>query len=425
MFITGTAKFLLYVGLAVHVALRYLCRPRLFGWRPWRYVVFLKRALRLLVTFRHGKAVRVPRGIKIHLYLPAWPTPAFFHAIEHKLLQQPPGPITVVYSMTRACRYKCPHCYQRHDHGDDLADHMLYDVARQLNAAGVAMFDIEGGEPFRRYQRLLGLVRAIGPKAELWANTSGDGVDGDRLAELRVAGLHGLMVSVHSPEAGAHDAFTGVPGSFEVACEALRLCGEYGLIAAVNSVLDEDELRAGKLDELMALATELRCHFVQLIHPKPSGAWLGKEDGLQQDSDLLASIRARHREYNSGRHPQAPALAAQVFEEQPHVFGCTAGAVDRFYVNANGEVQPCEFLNISFGNLQEDSWQTILARLRAAFPTPGTDWLCCTQAQAIRELIDAVEPRRTPLLWSRTKELVATWDRGPQTPLYQRLGIYR
>ncbi len=211
---TGGAKALLYIRIALHVVMRYGLRPRSFGWNPIRFATFLRSALVLLLAFRHNKPVRTREGWKLHLYVPAYPTPAFFHAIEAKLLMAPPGPITVVYSMTKACRYRCPHCYQRKDKGADVEEGLLCDTARRLQDLGVAFFDIEGGEPFMRYERLMALVRALDERSEIWVNTTGDGATPKRLAEMREAGVAGLFISIHSPDAAVHDGFCNVPGAF-------------------------------------------------------------------------------------------------------------------------------------------------------------------------------------------------------------------
>ncbi len=105
--------------------------------------------------------------------------------------------------------------------------------------------------------------------------------------------------------------------------------------------------------------------------------------------------------------------------------GCTAGGIDRFYVNAHGEVQPCEFLNLSFGNVQEEPFETIFQRMRAAFPAPCSDWLCCTQATAIHTAFQAHGTSQTPLPYRVTQPLVEEWDRGTATRVYEDLGIYR
>jgi len=416
-------KALIYARIAVHVVVRYALRPRLFR-TPVEYFRFLRRAACFLLIFRHNKIVRVFNGYKLHLYLPAYPSRAFFHALESKLLLTPPGATTVVYSMTKACRYKCPHCYQARDGGADLDEALLLDTARRLVDRGVAMVDIEGGEPLLRFERLLHLVQALDDRCEIWINTSGAHLEPGMLESLEEAGLFGIMVSIHSPDPEKHDAFTGVPGSFEAATEILRRYRAMDRVAAFNSVLSQEEIEQGGVDVLMELARDLDCHYVQLIHPKPAGRWMGNESGMQKEKALLSRIRSDHLVYNSGRKHDYPSLAAQVFEEAEHVLGCTAGAIDRFYVNAHGEVQPCEFLNISFGNVADEPLETILDRMRACFDVPCSDWLCCTQADAIGERIEAGGIRQTPLPWEITRELTAGWNRGKPTPFYERLEIY-
>jgi len=423
-FLTGIAKFFLYLRIAFGVAGTYALKPKVFQWSPIAYLIFLKRALRLLLVFRHHKAVLTGRGHKLDLYLPAYPSRAFYWALENKLLRTPPGPVTVVFSMTKACPYRCSHCYQRKDENRELDESVMSETARQLQEMGVAMFDIEGGEPFTRFPRLLKLIKNLDKRSELWINTTGAGMKPGMLEQLKQNGLTGLMVSIHSPDPFIHDRLTGVPGSFHTACETIRQCRILKLMAAVNSVLSEEEIRTGGLDRLMVLARELDADFVQLIHPKPAGMWLGRHESMQRDQGLLDFIRMEYKRFHNRKHKDFPSLAAQVVEESEYMLGCTAGGVDRFYINASGEIQPCEFLNISFGNVREEPLPVIFKRMRVAFRVPACDWLCCMQGENIAELIREHGISITPLPWPITQKLIEKWDRGPATPLYQKLGIY-
>ena len=175
----------------------------------------------------------------------------------------------------------------------------------------------------------------------------------------------------------------------------------------------------------MELARKCNCDFVQLIHPKPAGKWLSCHKEIEQSEKVVKYVMDKHIEYNSSNFNGYPSLAAQVFEERSLGLGCTAGGVDRFYVNAAGEVQPCEFLNISFGNIKEEKFGVIFNRMRNYFAEPCEQWLCCRQAEAIqRALIDSGQ-NETPLKWQYTQKLVASWDRGRKTRLYKKLGIYK
>jgi MoaA/NifB/PqqE/SkfB family radical SAM enzyme len=256
-------------------------------------------------------------------------------------------------------------------------------------------------------------------------NTTGDRADQAALSRAAGLGLKGIMVSLHSPVPEIHDSFTGRAGSFTVAHEAIRLAKSLGLGVCINSVLSEPELRGGALAALMDLARSLEVDFVQLIHPKPCGPWLDKEDGLALEPDLLARMESAHLHYNSWRTAGYPALSAQVFEERGASLGCTAGGIDRFYLTSSGEVLPCEFLQISFGNVLDEEFTVIFERMRRYFSVPGLDWPCCTKNKLISGMMKKHNLTATPLPWNRTRELMADWSPGPVTPLYERLGIYR
>ncbi len=419
-------KTLLYMRIALHTMARIM--PGLPA-REWPR--FLRGAWLLLGHFYRHRPVRIARGWKLHLYLPAYPTRAFFEAVRAKLVARPPKPVSVVFSITKACAYHCPHCYQRRDAGLDVPEELLIQTACAVVDAGVSFMNVEGGEPLLRFDRLLALVRAMDERVEIWVNTTG-AVDPEnaallrgRLAQLRDAGMCGIMVSIHSPEREAHDAFTGVTGSFDAACAVLRVAGELGLGTAINSVLPADAIRRGGIGAIMALADACGCAFVQLIHPKPSGLWLNGGRGLDDacEADVLALIRKAHAARNAA-FTRGAALSAQIFEERPDGLGCTAGGVDRFYVNATGEVQPCEFLNLSFGNVRDEPFADIFARMRAAFPAPSTRWVCTELGPKIAAFMAERHVTLTPLPSALTAEFLATIPRGPQPGLYAKMKIY-
>ena len=425
VFLGPWSRRALHARVALHVVARYTGET-LRGKMPLAvYPRFLYRALLFLRALRHDKPVRLGRLYKLQLYLPAYPSPAFFHALS-KLYRPVPGPVSVVLSMTRACTYRCPHCYQRKDGGADVDLPLVIDVAREMQELGVSFFNIEGGEPLERPERLIALLRAIDARGESWVNTTGVKLTDELAARLRDAGLGGVMVSLHTPHAAEHDRFTGVPGSFDTACRALECFACAGVFTAINCCASPALVVSGGLARLFDLGRDLHCAFIQVIHEKSAGAWLGREVWSDGPSAPLARLRAMHLDYNEKRALRDhPSCAAQVFDEQPDYFGCTAGGVDRFYVGASGEVQPCEFLNVSFGNVSEEPFATIFARMREYFPRPGTDWLCCTQAGSIARAIAAHGLTRTPVPWEVTRELVSSWTKGGETRLYKRLGIYR
>jgi len=424
---TGAAKLFAFAYLVAYLWLYYSWHVLVLELAPRRYVIYLARLLRLLVVLLPNKVMRINGTYKFEIYMPAFPTPAFFHAMKkYDPATRDPGCLTVVFSMTKACAYKCPHCYQRLDQGKEVEIERLKAVAREMQDLGTASFDIEGGEPMLRFERLCELLSAFDERAEVWVNTTGHMLTRDKAERLRELGVFGSFVSLHSSDPATYEKFTGIEGSFDAACNGIRMLQEVGIATAINYCASAEDVQGDGVHKLIAKARELNCAFVQVIHPKAAGGWLEKRDGMVTESELIGRLSRIHLDYNKGTKRRAfPALTVQVFEESPSEFGCTAGGVDRFYLNHEGEVQPCEFINVSFGNVNDEPFAEIFRRMRSSFATPGTAWLCCTEAESIAKLYKAEGLDKTPLPRRHTEALVAGWDKGAPTKLYRDLGIYR
>jgi MoaA/NifB/PqqE/SkfB family radical SAM enzyme len=136
-------------------------------------------------------------------------------------------------------------------------------------------------------------------------------------------------------------------------------------------------------------------------------------------------VRRLHVDFNrKARYADFPSVSAHVFEESKEVFGCTAGGIDRFYVNHAGEVQPCEFMNISFGNVKNEPLAAIYRRMRERFQTADVNWPCCKERASITAAFAAMSPPKTPLPREETEKLVAGWGPQEEPPVYRDLKLY-
>ncbi len=114
-------------------------------------------------------------------------------------------------------------------------------------------------------------------------------------------------------------------------------------------------------------------------------------------------------------------ISPMFMEESASMFGCTAGGTDRFYINAKGDLQPCEFLNISFGNIQTDDFDTIYENMRNVFEQPGDCLLCEKYSPKIQSLKNENQLKILPLSPELSKTIYKDWDRGNHTKFYKRL----
>lgn len=271
------------------------------------------------------------------------------------------------------------------------------------------------------YDRLRKLCAAIGGEAEVWVNSTGDGMSIDRLRELKSLGLTAIMFSLHSYEPQKVNAFMKSDKAWGLLTEGIRLCHEADVPVAFNSCLLRDDFYNGNFQRVMDKAKEFNACLIQLIKPKPSGGWL--ESGVEKftEADFVRVKKLVHTYNNDVKYKCYPSISAQIIEEDSTVFGCTAGGTDRFYINAKGDVQPCEFLNISFGNITQEDFIVIYERMRGYFDGPGECWLCEKYSPAILKIVKEKNLKVLPLNKESSKEIYLGWDRGNPTDIYRKI----
>jgi radical SAM protein len=150
------------------------------------------------------------------------------------------APRNVYWEMTIACDLACQHC--RADaipHRDplELTTEEGKALMRDVKEMG-SMLILTGGDPMKRedlfeliaYAREIGLPRSITPSVT--PSLTRDVVR--RFGELGVATM-GL--SLEGPGPDVHDAFRGVPGTFERSMKALEWAGEFHVPVQVNTTV--------------------------------------------------------------------------------------------------------------------------------------------------------------------------------------------
>lgn len=420
--VTGFRKSLFLSRVKLEVFLFFLSRLPSMKIGPGRFIKLLQRLLYFLAKMEHNKFVKIGDNTRIDLYVPGFPSKAFYTACKKFMVFDEILPCTtVLLSVTSACRYHCEHCYQKHDKGRDMDIELLVDAVRKLQDMGICFFNIEGGEPFLVYDRLKKVCEAIDSRSEIWVNSTGDGMTIERLKELKRLNVTAIMFSLHSPDAGVFNRFMGKESAWATMSNAVEMCHEAGIAVAFNTCLQRADFYNGNFEKLMDRTKELKAAIIQIIKPKPAGGWL--ESGVKPFSqeDVL-HLKKLVNKYNlEPDYKDYPSISAQIIEEDKEVFGCTAGGVDRFYINAKGDVQPCEFLNISFGNITDEKFEVVYDRMRSKF-NPGCECALCEKYSGeILRLYKENDLKSLPLPADLSQKIYENWERGERTELYRRI----
>ncbi len=388
-----------------------------------KFIRFVKRLLYFLSKMKDNKYVQTGQGVKINLYVPAFPTRAFFQACRKVMEFKEKMPaVTVLMSVTSACRFNCKHCYQKLDKGKDTDIQLLIRAAQYLQNKGMGFFNIEGGEPFLVFERLQKLVEAIDKRSEILINSTGDGITPDRLKILKRNGnLSGIMFSLHTDDPHHLNAFMGSVDAWTTLEKGIETCHKVNLPVMFNSCLSRDDYYNGTFERVMERARSFGAVLIQMIKPKPAGGWLetGADTFTAQD---IALIREKLISYNNLKaFTNYPAIAPMIIDEDREHFGCTAGGTDRFYINAKGDVQPCEFLNISFGNIAMEPFEKIYERMRTTFVTPGDCWLCEKYSPTIAALFREHHLSSLPLSPDLSAKITTGMEQGNTPEFYDKV----
>lgn len=374
-----------------------------WGFRPRQSFGLLRYLLGTRPTWRSGTA-------ELNVYSPPVGSAAYSRYLRglRRMGRSEWVPLVVHVSLTDRCPYRCRRCSNVARGGRDPTLEALARLGQQLRAAGTCRVALTGGEPLMR-DDLPAVVEAYGPELSPVVFTSGYGLDAGRAEELRRSGLAAAFVSLDHFLPHQHDRVRGRPGAFDRAVDAIRACREAGLYTAAQAVVGRSLLAKGQLERFLAFCKGLGVHEVMLLEPVPVGRGPTDADVDQDARQRLAGVQLR-----AARDADLPKVSSMSWLESPECLGCQAG-LSFFYVTARGEVFPCDFAPVSFGNVFELGVQEIHARLVRMLKRPSSACL----ARRLRRVYG--EGRTCPLVWEEAEVILQGYQPGPLPRLLRYL----
>lgn len=317
------------------------------------------QALRFVRHWLDGERLSWHRGQWVlNSFIPPFPGRAFNRMFENLLSGRHLSPVSAFLAVTEACPCRCWHCSLRGRRSGALSTSQWLAVIRDLHGLGVSIVGFTGGEPLTRDDLPELVTAASGGGAATIVFTSGLPADTGGLRRLRHAGLWGLCVSLDHPSPEEHDRLRGCPGAYAGALETLRQARRCGFYTMVSSVATRPFIEQRLYEGIRDLARREGVDEYRLVEPMPCGRLTepGAETLLAPDHAM--ALRRFHVETN--RRGRLPKVCAFNQVESPEVFGCGAGT-QHLYIDPAGEVCPCDFTPLSFGNVTQvalaEAWQ--------------------------------------------------------------------
>ena len=359
---------------------------------------------------RRFRVKRAGRNLILHSHLPPLTSEAYARLISRHFLSRSPGPSHAQIGLTNRCPQDCEYCYNKQRDGRPMDTGTILRVIDDLKRMGVVWIGFTGGEPLLN-RDIVEITRHAADGCAIKLFTTGCGLT-PRLAEdLAEAGMFSVSVSLDHWDVAVHDAGRRYPGAFRAALDAIAMLEQvHGLHVGVSSVLSRQMIHDGQVARLLSFFAGLGVDEAWLSEVKPTIEAFWRDDLVITEPERLA-LAALQDSYNRAGGMTVNYLG---HFEGAETFGCNAGC-KMVYVDAFGEVSPCVFLPMSFGNVHDRPLADIVADMHAGFA--GQDR--CFINQNYRMLAEV--GGELPLDRERSWDLLRRVARRPESVFNRRL----
>jgi len=306
-------------------------------------------------------------GFVYNLYQPPVPSQRMINHISRVAMQgrEPFRPTTCTLQVTTRCQLNCAHCsaarFKTQDR-EELSTAEWIDVVAQAQDLGCFNIVFTGGEPLLRPDlfELIAAVKRERSHAAMFSN--GLLLTDENVKRLADAGLYSIMISVDDPRPEVHDKLRCVPGGCDKTLEGIRRALAGGLLVGISTYATPEDVREGRTEQMVELARELGAHELTIFDTVPTGKLLPLEREHLLSEDDKQQLVEMERCYNALEG--YPHIVTQAFINGPEGAGCFAGHA-QFYMTAFGDVTPCDFTPLTFGNIRDGSLDDAWARMLA------------------------------------------------------------
>jgi radical SAM protein with 4Fe4S-binding SPASM domain len=292
------------------------------------------------------------------------------------------SPLIVIWNFTQACNLNCRHCYQNagpRAEADELTLEEKFGVIDELAENDVPMLAFSGGEPLVSEDFWPVLAYAKSKKFHISVATNGTLLNPETVERLADTGADYVEVSIDSVHAEKHDAFRGGKGYWARSIRGLKnLAKNKRLSSSMASTITR--LNFDELEDLIGMAKDLGLNYFYIFNFIPTGR--GKDivdmDLSPEQREQMIEFMNRHlnegkiqvmgtvpqygrkclenymdgRMIATGHYGSSTNSSTIVFAR--YIGGCAVGRC-MMAIQPNGDVTPCVFMPIVFGNLREKS----------------------------------------------------------------------
>ncbi len=257
------------------------------------------------------------------------------------------------------CNLKCAHCScetLKDKSRKQLTPKDWGNVARQAEKLGAIIFGIQGGEPLVYPQLLEEVIKEIDSSRNfISVKTNGTIASEELFGKLKKWKVDSVTVGFgpvpNEFEFDDYDRITRhLKDSYNIALKTVELLAKAGIKPMMSVVISRKNIRSkvfqGMIDIAKSYNSILTCALAV-----PVGSW-------ESNYDLM--LRPEDRKELEAIMKQHPHVRTD-FSTNWSIKGCGA-LKEKLYISPYGDVLPCPFVHISFGNVLNESLDVIWKR---------------------------------------------------------------
>lgn len=340
----------------------------------------IKKFIKMLLNILKGeKIVKYEDKYIISTFFPPFPSDSFFtniKAVPHRnnifsqqINAKRSAPISMYLCVTDKCPNNCLYCSSRNrNKSNELNTVEWIKVINDLQNMSTPIIGFTGGEPLLR-EDIFDLIKAVDNRSETILFTSGLNLTLEKAKLLKQSGLFGIGISLDSYDEDVHNKNRNSNNAFMTALKAIRNARSAGLYTMVQTVVIKSEVQEDKLFKLFKLAKEVGAHEVKLLEPILSGNLLTNQESNNILYDRLTSEKLIRIQHKANKQLNLPKITTFAYSESKEKYGCGAGT-QHSYISANGELYPCDFLPMNFGNVRNTNIKTLWSKMNKIIGKP-------------------------------------------------------
>lgn len=315
----------------------------------------------------------------ISTFMPPFPSKAFYTNIKavnkpkdiftQQIYAERTAPISMYLCLTHKCPNNCLYCSASNRTEDrDLTTEEWIKVINDLQDMNTSIIGLTGGEPMIR-DDIYEIISAIDKRSIAILFTSGYNLNLEKAKALKKSGLFSIGISLDSFNKDVHNQNRKDSKAFDYALQALRTARKAGLYTMAQTVILKENVNEDHLFKLFKLAKDNGAHEVKILEPILSGNLLNETNLEHILYDEVSRKKLIEIQHKANKINSFPKISTFAYTESEEKFGCGAGN-QHSYISASGDLYPCDFVPMHFGNVRDESIKTLWKDMNVSIGIP-------------------------------------------------------